>query len=310
MLFVMGWLVAATARAAEPVSGAPVGEAFGRPVSESEFAYYYKSALLFTRTGNTGERNEDEIRRQAWQDLLLAAEADRLGIHIDRTALEEQLGKLVAERGLAYGTPEYRTWVPAAMHEDVATFERRIEGLMRINAVIKLKLDPDVAVTDQDVEDQFVDQNNSLELEYVQCGAQEDADALLARLAQDRSLWKPVFDRRRAEAGRSGAGWISRTTLEGLRDVWQIGRDEAMRLLQAQEGAFVAAKSGSGPAVFRILEKRATSLEALTVDTREVYRKTLTMVKKHQVATSYLDDLLQRAHYRDLKMSAKKYQAP
>ncbi|MCK5556943.1 MAG: hypothetical protein KAJ01_01100, partial [Candidatus Hydrogenedentes bacterium] len=84
-----------------------VGEAFGRPVTEKEFAYHYKTAVFFTRTRKPS-RSDEETRVEAWQNLVFRQGAGRLNITVSRKELQEQLNRLFSEKDVVRGSREYR----------------------------------------------------------------------------------------------------------------------------------------------------------------------------------------------------------
>lgn len=305
LILLFGLPAAAAAQTREESRIEVVGEAFGTLVRAEEFAYHYKTAALLTRTGKQEQRTDDEIRQEAWENLLFVRESDRLGITIPRSELEEELKRLLADKQVRYGTPEYAEWARSTLKEDAPIFEKRLEGLLRINKLLKMKTDPNVAVTEEEMLQKYLNQYNSFESEYVCFGSREDAEAFLARVQQDRSLWKPTFDRVKAEQGQKGAAWINIMALEALMDLWKIPKDDAYRIMGMQEGDFAVATQHYGDCVFRILTLRPTSEQDFDEKKREYYRNLLTTVKKQQAARAYLEDLRARAQVRDYEQERR-----
>ena len=288
-----------------------VGEAFGKLIAADEFAYDYKTAVLFTRReqpdkdGKPKPRTDEEIRREAWQNLVFLREADRLVIRVDRVELHNELARLLSEQHLTVGSKEYQEWVVSRVKEDVPTFERRVEDVLRVNALLKMKSDPDVTVTDADVREQFLSERNMVEAEYIQFGSQQEAEAFLARLRQDASIWKETFDRRRSESGRDGAAWIGLMSIEMVSRLWDMPKEEVARVQGSDEGAFVVARRGRGEAVFRVLHTRTASFESLDEKERVPLRSRTTMMKKRQAAQAYFDELFARAKLRDYEQERR-----
>jgi peptidylprolyl isomerase len=296
-----------TVVAAGGVDAAPddvVGEAFGRPVTEREFAYHLKTTSVFTRSGSA-QRTEDATRQEAWQDLIFIQEAARLGITVSGDELSAELRRLMGEQGVEYPGVKYAGWVQSAMQEDVPTFERRVRDLLTINKLNKLKADPDVTVSEEEMRERFFNQYNSFESEYIGFGSPEEAEAFAQQAAQRPALWKETFDRKRAELGQKGAAWINVMALEALMDLWKIPKEDAYRIHSYEEGELVVGRYYYGTAVFRLLSKQSVSDADFTEEKREYYRKMLTSSKKYQAAKGYLDDLVKRAAYRDYVQERK-----
>ncbi len=183
--------------------GTAGGEVFGKPVSEEEVAYHLKTAALFSRSGDS-DRSEAQMRQEAWQNLILLKEADHLGIQVDRLELEEQLKQLLSEKGVEYGTLAYEVWVKTTLREDVKTFERRLENLLRINVLMRQKLKPEVTVTEEEIRQKFLNQYNNFESEYIVFESKAAAGAFLEKAKKDRALWGKTFSKKKAERARRG----------------------------------------------------------------------------------------------------------
>jgi len=275
-----------------------VGEAFGVPVTQADFAYYYQTASLFSRSGKP-DRTEEETRQEAWQNLVLLKEANRLGIKVERPELEVELNRLVAEKGIRYGTEMYKVWVRLTFHEEVEIFERRLEDLLKIHKLTQQKMDPDVIVTEDEIKQRFLDQYNSFESEYIHFAKSQEAQDFLKQVKENPKIWKETFEKKKGQEGQIGAAWLNVMALGALMDLWKIPREDAYQILQAKEGDFLPAKNIYGDCIFRLLFKVNASLGDLDEKKKEEYRRVLTVIKKQQAAQDYFNDLIKRAHYRD-----------
>lgn len=290
-----------------PAQAGAVGEAFGKPVSPEEFAYYYKTALLFTRTGEQ-ERDEEETRLEAWQNLIFRHEARELNITITPEKFKEEIERLLSEKGVIYGTENYYKWVKEQFGEDAATLERRIEDLLVINKFMEQKTNPEVTVTDEECKQKFLNQYNSFESEYIRFENEAQAKEFLEKVKKDPRLWKETYDEKKKE-GQKGATWINIMSMEALIDLWQIPKDDAYRILGCNEGDFIAAKFFYGDGVFRLLDKKEADMAKYDDKKKEYYKNMLTNGEKRRIVKAYFDDLLKRANYRDYvgeKMAAAK----
>jgi peptidylprolyl isomerase len=277
----------------------PVGEVFGNKVSREEFFYYYKTASMFTRgDAKEGQRTDEDIRQEAWQDLILSREARSMGLSVDKKELTEELKRLISEKGIEYGSDKYNVWVLTNLGEDVPTFERRIEDLMLINRLMKMKTEPSVVVTEQEMKDKFLNQYNSFESEYILFGSDKEAKDFAQNCKKNPRLWFDTYLAKKP-LGQKGASWINIMSMEALIDLWKIPKDDAYRILDAKAGDFIAAKNYYGDVAFRLLDGRKADLKEYDAKKQEYYRQMMTGSKKYKIAQDYFNDLFKRANYRD-----------
>jgi peptidylprolyl isomerase len=278
-----------------------VGEAFGKPVSRQTFLNYYKTALLFTRSGEKTERTDEETRQEAWQNLVFIKEARDTGIQIPKEEVVSEVKRLLAEKSVEYGADKYRVWVLTNFNEDPQTFETRIEELLMVNRLLKNKLDPEVSVTEQEMKDKFLNGYNSFESEYILFGEgkQKEAQDFARQVKKNPKLWFDAFIEKKP-LGQKGASWINIMSLEALIDLWLIPKDEAYRILNSKPGDFIASKNYYGDVVFRLLYTKKADLKEYNAAKQEYYRKMLTVGRKRKMAQDFLDDLFKRANLKDL----------
>jgi len=277
-----------------------VGEAFGKPVTRQEFLNYYKTALLFTRSGNKQERSDEDTRQEAWQNLVFIKEARDSGVRVPQAEVLAEVKRLLAEKNAEYGSDKYRSWVLTNFGESTEVFETRIEELLLVNKLLKAKLDPEVKVTDQEIKDKFANGYNSFESEYILFGQNQQKEAAdFARQAKNNpKLWYDTYVEKKP-LGQKGASWINVMSLEALIDLWQIPKEDAHRILNSKPGEFIAAKNYYGDVVFRLLYTRKANLKEFDAAKQEYYRKMLTTGRKRKIAQDFLDGLFKRADLKD-----------
>lgn len=277
-----------------------VGEAFGKPISRQNFLNYYKTALLFTRSGVKTERTDEETRQEAWQNLVFIKEARDTGVGIPKEEVVLEVKRLLAEKNVEYGTDKYRVWVLTNFNEDPAAFETRIEELLMVNKLLKLKLDPEVKVTEQQMKDKFLNGYNSFESEYILFGKdkQKEAQDFARQVKNNPRVWYDTFIQKKP-LGQKGASWINVMSLEALIDLWLIPKDDAYRILNSKVGDFIASKNYYGDVVLRLLYVKQADLKEYNADKQEYYRKMLTTGQKRKITQDYLDDLFKRANLKD-----------
>lgn len=279
-----------------------VGEAFNGPVTNEEFLYYYKTALIFTRTGDKDskevERTDDERRQEAWQNLVFTKEAKLLGITVDKEELTAELKRLLSEKNIEYGTDQYNTWVASTFGESPEVFKQRIEDLLLVNKFTRIKMTPEVSVTEDEAKEKYLNQYNSFESEYILFESPEQARAFAGKVSKTPKLWKQTWDEKKP-LGQKGASWINIMSLEALIDLWKIPKEDAYRILDHEPGDFIAAKFYYGDGVFRLLNKRKADISKYDQKKKEYYLDMLATVKKRKIAKEYFEDLIKRASCRD-----------
>jgi peptidylprolyl isomerase len=277
-----------------------VGEAFGKPVSRQEFLNYYKTALLFTRSGAKAERSEEDTRQEAWQNLVFIREAKDTGVKVPKEEVLAEVKRLLAEKNIEYGGEKYRVFILSNFGEDPETFETRIEELLMVNKLLKTRLDPEVKVTEQEMKEKFLNGYNSFESEYILFGKdkQKEAQEFAQKVKKNPKLWFDTYMEMKP-LGQKGASWINVMSLEALIDHWLIPKEQAYRILNSNPGDFIAAKNYYGDVVFRLLYTKKADLKEYNAAKQEYYRKMLTTGRKRKIAQDYLDGLFKRANLKD-----------
>lgn len=282
-----------------------IGEAFGKPVSEEAFDYYYKTALIFTRTGKQS-RTDDETRSEAWQNLIFLREAEALKIVVLQEELMEELKRLLSEKGVTYGTDAYQVWVATQFGESAAMLESRIRDLLVINKLMKKQMDPAVTVTEAEMEEKYRNQYGSFESEYIWFENEAQAKEFQAAVTANPKLWKETFDAKRKELGQKGGAWINIMSLEALIDLWKFPREDAYRILDVANGSFTTAKNYYGDVVLRVLNTKKAAMNEYDEKRKTYYRDMLTAMKKRKIVQEYFDDLFKRAAVKDFVAEAKR----
>ncbi len=279
-----------------------IGQAFGKPVTNEEFLFYYKTALIFTRSSDKerkeAERTDEERRQEAWQNLVFTKEAKLIGIKVDKKEVIAELKRLLSEKNIEYGTDKYNSWVLSTFGEDQKVFQQRIEDLLLVNKFLKIKMNPEVSVTEEEARDKFLNQYNSFESEYILFDNAKEAKEFAQKAKDNPRLWRDTYEQKKP-LGQKGASWINIMSLEALIDLWKIPKEDAYRVLNSQEGDFIAAKNYYGDVVFRLLFKRKADLKDYDGKKQEYYHKMLTQAKKYKIVKDYFDGLFKRASFRD-----------
>jgi peptidylprolyl isomerase len=138
LLFFASFLIlGATASAADPA-----GEIFGKPVSKAEFDFAYKTQGIFSMAG-TSFTDETARRQETWEYLILLKEAERRGVQVPREEVLKELGRLLSEKEIQYGSFEYHQFVRTNFQEDSKVFEQRLEQLLRVKKLLAMTSTPE-----------------------------------------------------------------------------------------------------------------------------------------------------------------------
>jgi len=213
--------------------------------------------------------------------------------------LKKELERLMGEKDIKYGTKEYALWVVQNFNEDPPTFDRRIEDLLLVNKLVKMKMDPEVTVTEEECKEKFLNQYNSFESEYIMFEDQKKAQEFAGSVKENPKLWKETFDKKKAEAGQKGAAWINIMSLEALIDLWKIPKEDAYRVLNGNRGDFIVGENYYGDCVFRLLFNKKADLKEYNEKKKQYYMNMLTQSKKYKIAKDYFEDLFKRAALKD-----------
>jgi len=273
------------------------GEVFGKPVTEDEFNYFLKTATRFSREGKTS-RTDEEIKKEAWEDIAYLREAKEEGVTVSDDEALEMVKKILAQVGLAPASQEYKDWVANNFGEDTAAFEKRMTDLALLDKFVKLKSDPQVTVTEDEIKQKFLNQYNSFESEYIKFDTRKEAEDFADKVKKNPILWKEMFDAKKP-LGQKGSSWINIMSLEALIELWKIPKDDAYKIVTRKPGDFIVSDFFYGVAVFRLLNKREADLKELDEKKKKYFNDMLIAIKKQNMARGYFDNLMKRANYKD-----------
>lgn len=289
----------------EITSSSIVGQIFGEQITEGEFNYYLGTSSMFSRSGKSDiERDEDMVRQDAWVNMIYLREAKKLGLEVSKEDLKKELIRLMDEKNIEYGTDAYYLWVTKVLKEDVNAFEKRIESLLLVNKFMSIKAQPEVSVTEEEMEQKFLNQYSSFESEYIAADNEESAFKLVEEFKKNPKTWKVKYDEGKV-IGQKGAAWINMMSLEALIDLWKIPKEDAYRILSHKNGDFIAAKFFYDNAVFRLLNKKEADMSKYDDKKKEYYRDMMISGRKRKIVQDYFEDLFERADFKDFVAEKK-----
>ena len=281
-----------------------VGEAFGKPVTEKEFNNRLKLSTLFPRTDKKS-RTGQEIRNEAWEYLVYGREAKEADVDVTKEELDAELKKVLSGKNISYGSKDYAAKVSKEFGTDAAAFEGLVRDLAIINKFIKMKQEPEVSVSEEDMRQRFLNEYNSFESEYIVFDKWGDAESFIEKVKKSPRLWKDTYDEKKAN-GQKGASWINVMSLGALVDLWKIPEEDAYRILSHKEGDFIVANFYYGIAAFRLLYKREANPKEFDEKRKKYYKDTIAANKKWKLSKEYFDDVFKRAAYKDYAVEEKR----
>ena len=281
-----------------------IGEAFGKPVTEKEFGHYLKLSALFPRTEKR-PGTEQDIRKEAWEYLVYGREAKEADVNVTNEEIDAELKKVLSGKNIAYGSKDYPAQVSKEFNADVATFEGLVKDLAIINKFIKMKQEPEVSVSEEEMRQRFLSEYNSFESEYIVFDNKADSENFIEKVKKNPGLWKDTYDEKKAN-GQKGAAWINIMSLGALVDLWKIPEEDAYRILSHKEGDFITANFYYGIAVFRLLYKKEANQKEFDEKRKKYYKETIAANKKRKLSKEYFDDVFKRAAYKDYAVEEKR----
>jgi peptidylprolyl isomerase len=292
-LAVLGLLLPLSVPASSADLPAAVGEAFGKPVLKTEFDFAAKTATIFSTTGSD-PKDDLERRNETWKHLTFLREAEKRGVTVAPEEVRAELGRLLAEKGIQYGSYNYHEFLKQNFGEDSTTFEKRIENLLKVKKMLDgIMNPPKPTITDADAKQKFLNQYNSMNSEFVNFPTLEEAQAFYKKTSGKK--WDEM--KRKDVKSATPTGHIS---LEALIDLWQVPTADAYRIHALAVGKIGApAKMYKGYGVFRVLEKKNADPKEYNDKKKEEYKKVLEQVYYYNNTQKVVQDIVKEAALRD-----------
>ena len=296
------WWVAAAASADPMPDAPPAGVIFGMPVSRSNYYFAKRVAYMFPRSGEEGLSDADR-ERVIWEALILHYESFRRGISISEEELEQRIDTVLRDQQQSFtrsgDRAAYTHWVKDTLQEDVELFENQMRYLFQIDKLKdQVRESLPVTVTEQEMQDEFMNEQNHVGGEFVLFDSKAEADALYERVKAP-AQWE-AEKARQPDRVRP----FSIITLEAIMDLWGVPKEQIY--------AFHAMALGSvGPpmpfgtkqwGVFRLLEKRTGDLQQFPAR-RNSYHRQLQSKKQYAAFKQWLKDFTVSAHLQVLPLS-------
>ncbi len=278
-----------------PASEGVAGMIFGVPVGKGNYYFAKRVAYMFPRPWGAADVPEEQRDDIVWEQLILHYESFRRGVTVTDDELEEMVNILLKNQEQTFtrrGDPAvYQQWVTEALSEPVDLFENQVRYLIQIRNLRNLVLqEQQVTVTDEEMQQEFLNEQHHVGGEIVVFDAQAEAQAFYEQY-HEPAQWEA----KKAE-GSQPVRPVSLMTLEAYMDLWSIPKDQ-IYAFHALELGSVGAPMPFGKAwcVYRLLDKRTGDLNDFPAQ-RDAYRQQVEMKKKYEALARWIEDLKQRAN--------------
>ena len=186
----------------------------------------------------------------------------------------------------------YEKWVKGRTNIPAQAFGEEIRHFLQIDKLrARVMESVKLQATEGEARQKFLNENNSLSVELVQCATQIEADEFYKKVKGRVSLWEKEKQKRPQDFKRPGF-----VSLEFLIDLWKIPEDACYAMMQAKAGDMYPPRPiYKGYAVFRVLEKKPADQSGFAA-ARESYLEKVRNIKKIQGFSSWFDNLKKQAH--------------
>jgi len=282
------------------------GYIFGEPVPLGNYAFAKRVSYQFPRLWEEGLLGEE--REQAiWDALILHYESFRRGIAVSEEELERRINSVLKNQQQsltrAQDPAAYAQWVKTTLDEDVPLFENQMRYLLQIDKLKdEVRHSAVVSVTEQQMQQEFLNEQHHLGGEMVVFDAKDEAHAFYDEV-REPGRWDAM-----KAAGERTVRPVSLMTLEAYVDLWSIPKDQldafhAMALGSVGEPM----PFGKQWCVYRLLEKRTGDLADFPKQ-RESYEQQIRTKRQYEALTRWVDDLKRSANLKILPLATA--QAP
>lgn len=276
--------------------GRIAGEVFGKEVTFQEFDRHYRAAQIFSYSGQTLQ-DPEQIKRQAWQNIIFAREAKQQKIKVSDNEVREEILRLLKLQKIENATPEvYRQWLKGALREDPRDFETKLRDLLLIQKLIaKMNEAPLMnPPTAEEALDNFRRENHSLSLEFIKFKTIDEVKAFRDKIKKIGD-WKKELKARPNDFKTTGM-----IALDAVINLWQIPSESAFHLHQMKKDEISGAEPIAGEfAVFRILDKQAGDEEKFEKEKKTEILDRLTQQRKFERFIAGSSELTQKANLKD-----------
>lgn len=283
-------LQSGAAQAEQPVAG----YIFNVPVPAGNYYFAKRVAYMFPHPweeGLTPEQREQAI----WEALILHYESFRRGVSLTDEELESKINGVLQSQKQAFtraGDPAaYAAWIKSATGEDVALFENQMRYLFQVEKLKnQIRESLTVPVTDEELQQEFLNEQNHVGGEMVTFDKKEDAETFYEQV-KTPAAWDAM-----KKQGDRQVRPVSLMTLEAYMDLWSVPKDQMYAFHAMAIGAVGPPMPfGKQWCVYRLLEKRTGDLKDFPPK-RDSYAKQVTARKRYEALKKWIEELQASAH--------------
>ncbi len=272
----------------------PAGEFFGVPVSMDNYRFAKAAAMIFGSRWGAEPKTPQELEDRVWEDLMLSYEAFRRNVTVSSEELEGEITKLLAAEKVTFDWKKdkaaYEKWVKDRINEPVVAFENQLKHLIQLQDLrdaVRKSFQPEV--TEQEALAKYIDEYNTLAVEFVQFDDKKAAEAYYGKM-KDPKLWDREAKKNPKFAVRPGF-----VSLECLIELWRIPREDATAMLNLSLGSvYKPTPLYRGYGVFHTLEKRVAEKEKFA-EVRKSYFERVKEIKQYQAFADWLKNFKKEA---------------
>ena len=280
--------------------GALSGYIFGVPVPAGNYYFAKRVSYMFPRPWEE-HASAQERERFIWQALILHFESFRRNVTPTDAELEERINGVLKGQELSFtrsgDAAAYAQWIKETLGEDVELFENQMRYLLQVDQLKdRMRQSFVVTVTNEDIQQEFLNEQNHVGGEMVTFDVKEEAQAFYEQV-KEPAQWEAM-----KVSGERQLRPVSLMTLEAYMDLWGIPKDQ-MYAFHAMEIGSIGPPMPFGKqwCVYRLLDKRTGNLVDLP-QRRASYEEQLKARKQYEALKRWTDELVASANLKILPL--------
>ncbi|MBI4313542.1 MAG: hypothetical protein HY594_01870 [Candidatus Omnitrophica bacterium] len=268
----------------------PAGKIFDVPVSKGNYFFAKAVAYIFPRPWGAADLPEADREKIVWDNLILHYESYRQGIQVSDEEVDKAINQLLKDQKQSFtrqGDPAaYQQWVKDTLKEEADLLENQIRYLIAIRSLKdKVVREAQVTAGEEELQQEFLNEQNHVSGEMVTFEKKEDADAFYKKHKTPKA-WEAM-----KKKGEHEVRPVSLMTLEAYMDLWSIPKDQMYAFHALPIGSIGEPMPfGTHWCVYRLLDKRTGDLKDFPKQ-RDSYVHQVEMKKKYEAMNRWVEDL-------------------
>ena len=250
---------------------AMIGQLFNQPVPLNNY-YFVRSAItVFGNKWGIEPRNPEELDDLVWNDLVLSFEAFRRNIVVDQAEIEDGITKTLQSDNVKFDWKKdkdsYALWVKEKVKEPVELFENQIRHIIQLAKLRQQVMDSiKPKVSDEEARQEFLNEQSTLDLEFVQFGEQAQAQEFYKKVLAEPKLWDEEKTKNPGNFKR-----LASVSLINLLDTLKIPQEDLNKMIKIEkQDVYLSRLIPLGFGIFKILGKKLAD-ESLYSKQKYVY---------------------------------------